>query len=231
MATKGISNAQNVYVEEDFDFRLEYPFSVLVSGPSGSGKTVFVKNLLRNAYKLINVKIDSIVFLYSCWQPLYDELLSLYDIKFIEGIPKSLTDETLIKPNVNVLIICDDLMCQAFSNAELSRAFTQYVHHIPFSIILITQNLFFHGKTSRTIALNTHYLILYKSPRDSMQIMTLGRQIYPGNTKFFMECYKDATNQPYGFLLIDFKAKTPERFRLRSHLFSDQQVVYVQKRK
>ncbi len=52
--------------------------------------------------------------------------------------------------------------------------------------------------------------------------MVLGRQIFPGNTKYF--------NHPFGFLLIDFKAKTAERFRLRSGLFSDHQVVYVQKR-
>ncbi len=64
-----------------------------------------------------------------------------------------------------------------------------------------------------------------------MQIMVLGRQIFPGNTKYFMECYQDATNQPFGCLLIDFKAKTPERFRLRSGLFSDHQVgVHTEKK-
>ncbi len=73
--------------------------------------------------------------------------------------------------------------------------------------------------------LNTLYFILYKSPRDSMQIMVLGRHIFPGNT---MERYQDENNQPCGFLLIDFKDKM--RFRLRSGLFSDHQVVYVQKR-
>ncbi len=83
------------YVEEDFDFRFQFPFSAVIAGPSGSGKTIFVKNLLCKADKLIDVKIDNIVFLYGCWQPLYDELLSLFDIKFIEGIPKYLTDENL----------------------------------------------------------------------------------------------------------------------------------------
>ncbi len=58
------------------------------------GRLSCEKNLC-NADKMINVKIDNIVFLYSCWQPLYDELSSLFDIKFIEGIPKSLTDENL----------------------------------------------------------------------------------------------------------------------------------------
>ncbi len=161
---------------------------------------------------------------------MYDELSSLFDIKFIEGIPKLLTDENVFPPNKKSILICDNLMEVAYSNDELTRAFTKYVHHKSFSIILITQNLFFQGETSRTITLNTQYIILYKSPRDAMQIMVLGRQIFPGNTKYFMECYQDATNQPFGFLLIDFKAKTPERFRLRSGLFSDHQVVYVQKK-
>ncbi len=117
------------YVEEDFDFRFQFPFSAVISGPSGCGKTVFVKNLLCNADKMIDVKIDNIVFLYGCWQPLYDELLSLFDIKFIEGISKSLTDENLLPPNKKSILICDDLMESAYSNDKLSRAFTKYVHH------------------------------------------------------------------------------------------------------
>ncbi len=225
-----MSRSHDVYAKEGFDFRLQFPCSAVISGPSSSGKTVFVKKLLCNADKVINVKIENIVFLYSCWQPLYDELSALFDIKFIEGIPKSLTDENLLPPDKKSILICDDLMEVAYSNDELTRAFTKYVHHKSFSIILITQNLFFQGKTSRTITLNTQYIILYKSPRDAMQIMVLGRQIFPGNTKYFMECYQDATNQPFGLLMIDFKAKTPERFRLRSGLFSDHQVVYVQKK-
>ncbi len=81
-----------MYVEEGFDFRFQFPFSTVIYGPSSSGKTVFVKKLLCNADK----------FLYSCWQPLYDELSSLFDIKFIEGIPKSLTDENLLHPIRNL---------------------------------------------------------------------------------------------------------------------------------
>ncbi len=94
------------------------------------------------------------MFLYSCWQPLYDELSSLFDIKFIEGIPKSLTDENVLPSNKKSISICDDLMEVAYSNNELLRAFTKYVHHKSFSIILITQNLFFQGKTTITITLN-----------------------------------------------------------------------------
>ncbi len=85
---------------------------------------------------------------------------SLHCLKLNLGIPKSLTDENLLPPNKKSILICDDLMEVAYSNDELTRAFTKYVHHKSFFIILITQNLFFQGKTSRTITLNTQYIIL-----------------------------------------------------------------------
>ena len=35
----------------------------------------------------------------------------------------------------------------------------------------------------RNISLNIHYIILFKNPRDSQQISTLARQMYPGNSR------------------------------------------------
>ncbi len=95
-----------------------------------------------------------------CWQPLYDNVLKLYDIKFVQGIPESLNDDDLLpvtKPN---LLIVDDLMQQASANSELQRVFTQYVHHRNLSAIYIVQNLFVQGKSSRTISLNANYMIV-----------------------------------------------------------------------
>jgi hypothetical protein len=46
-----------------------------------------------------------------------------------------------------------------------------------------------------------------------------------------MECYENATSTPFGYLLIDFKAKTPEQYRLRTDILSQHPVVYIQKRK
>ena len=65
------------------DFRLQHPFSCVISGPSNSGKTYFVKMLLVNASNVICNKIDNVVYIYNCWQPLYDELLKIRDIHFI----------------------------------------------------------------------------------------------------------------------------------------------------
>jgi hypothetical protein len=212
-----------------FDYRLRHPFSGVVSGPSNSGKTFFVKTLMYNSDRMCSVKFDNFVYIYTSWQPLYDELLHTFDIKFIENIPKKLDDESLFPRDKRSLLILDDVMSQAACNSEVERVFTQYTHHNGISCLLLVQNLFFQGKSTRTIGLNTNYLIIFKNPRDKQQIGVLGRQMFPGNTKFFIEAYQDATERPYSYLLIDYKPQTPERFRLRTDLLSDYPAVYVQK--
>lgn len=178
---------------------------------------------------MLNVKFDNVVFVYSCWQNIYSELMSLYNIKFIEGIPESLID--LLPANKISLLFFDDVMAKSSNNEQVQKAFTQLVHHNSVSVILILQIIFCQGKAIRTISLNANYIILFKNPRDKNQIAILGRQMYPQSGKFFMECYEDATKIPYGYLLIDFKARTPEKFRLRTSLLSEYPVVYVQKKK
>jgi len=78
----------------------------------------------------------------------------------------------------------------------------------------------------RTISLNTHYLFLFKNPRDSQQITTLARQMYPGKSQYLIESYQDATKKPYGYLCIDLKAETPDFLRLRT-LITDVPRVYI----
>ena len=214
-----------------FDARLQHPFSMIVSGPSNSGKTYFVKTLIENVEKVISQKIENIVYIYACWQPLYDDLLKSRNINFVEGIPTSLCDDDLLPVNKNNLLIIDDLMNDASNNVEVQNVFTKYVHHRNLSCLYLVQNLFFQGKVSRTINLNTNYLVLFKNPRDKYQVMLMARQMFPGKSAFFMECFEDATSVPYGYLLVDYKARTPDHLRLRTDLLSDVPVVYVSKNK
>jgi len=82
------------------------------------------------------------------------------------------------------------------------------------------------------MSLNSHYIILFKNVRDVTQISTLARQMYPKKTdyEFMIESYKDATSVPYGFLLIDLRPETEEKFRLRTGILPVQTpYVYVRK--
>ena len=67
--------------------------------------------------------------------------------------------------------------------------------------------------------INTQYIVLFKNPRDALQVATLGRQMYPGYSNFLVEAFKDATERPHGYLLIDLHPETLEKFRIRTNIF------------
>ena len=82
----------------------------------------------------------------------------------------------------------------------------------------------------RTVSLNSHYIILFKNPRDRLQISTLARQMYPGQSQFLIEAFQDATKEAYGYLVIDLKPTTADKLRIRTGILpSDRQLVYVHK--
>ena len=215
----------------DYQNPLQHPFSLTISGPSNCGKTHFVSSLIANADKIFSVEMHNIVYLYTCWQPLFDRLLAMRDITFIRGIPESLADDKILPVHTNNLLIIDDLMNDACNNLEVQNVFTQYVHHRNLSCIYLMQNVFIQGKSSRTISLNTNYMVLFKNPRDTYQISLLAKQMFPGNVRYFLQAFSDATSKAYGYLLIDFKAATPDCYRLRSEILSDRPVVYIPKTK
>ena len=55
--------------------------------------------------------------------------------------------------------------------------FTRKEHHINASVVYNTHNLFQQSNFSHTISLNAHYLVLFQSPRDKMQINVLANQL------------------------------------------------------
>ena len=119
-------------------------------------------------------------------------------------------------------------MCQCSNDQRVSDLFTRGSHHRGLTVMYLTQNLFPPGKLSRTISLNSHYMIVFKNPRDSQGISTLGRQMYPHNTNFLLQSFQDATKKPYGYLLLDLHQLTPENMRLRTTILpGEKQIVYV----
>ena len=194
--------------------KLQHPFTCLVSGPSGCGKSSLVKSIISE--NVIEPKPKKIIWLYAEDQPLYK---SMKNVEFMQGIPENL--EELVDPRKDNLLILDDLMTKCHSDERLTRLFSVGSHHKNMSIIFIIHNLFHHGKEMRTLSLNSHYIILFKNPRDSLQISTLARQMYPGKSKFLVEAFNDATRQAYGYLLLDLKPTTEDQLRIRTGILPD----------
>ncbi|GFY22117.1 uncharacterized protein TNCV_3297611 [Trichonephila clavipes] len=151
---------------------------------------------------------SNIIWCYGAYQALYREMRG---IEFYEGLPPDINSLS------NALIVIDDLMSELSGDSKLTKLFTKGSHHRNLSAIFVVQNVFFKG--IRDISLNAHYMFLFKNPRDKSQVMNIGKQLYPGKSKFFGEVYEDATSKPFSYLLIDLKPDTSDSMRLRSGLF------------
>ena len=186
-----------------------------------SGKTEFVKKLINNVEDMFHPVPSEIVWCYGEWQSFYSDYPN---IRFIEGLP-NVEQWNATTPR---LVIIDDLMNEA--DDRVSSLFTKGSHHKNISVIFIVQNIFNKNKNQRTVSLNSHYICLLKNPRDATQVHTLARQIYPRNSAYMLEAFKDATSRAYGYLLIDLRQETPTELRLRTSIFpTERHVVYVPK--
>ena len=118
------------------------------------------------------------------------------------------------------------------SNSEkkkLVQLFTQGSHHRNLSIFYIVQNPFKQGASSRTISLNSQYIVVFKNPRDSAQIQYLAQEVYPRNRKFLIESFLDATQKPHSYLLLNMKQDCEEWLRVVSNIFPGEETqLYVQ---
>ena len=56
-----------------------------------------------------------------------------------------------------------------------------------------------------------------------MQILTLAKQMYPGQTDFFLNQYEEAVKRPFGYLLIDLKTTTQDNCRLRTNVLPSEE--------
>jgi len=107
------------------------------------------------------------------------------------------------------LLIIDDLMNEL--DESMANIFTKGSHHHNVSVVLLVQNMFHKNRHMRTISLNSHYLVLFKSPRDAAQIANLFRQMYPTDWRFAVDAYENATQEPYSYLLVDLRPEQKRR--------------------
>jgi hypothetical protein len=192
-----------------------------------------VFQLLKHANVAFTKPIKAIYYCYSVDQPLYAEVKkAIPSITFYEGLPTKAELETwhMNEPREKILVI-DDLMSESAKSKDVVDIYCKYAHHYKYFCFLICQNAFCPGREFRTISLNTHYFFLFKSSRDELQIQTLGRQIFPGRVKFFMDAYKKATAEKYRYLLVDLSPHSDPKYKLRTNILPGQLMIVYQPEK
>ena len=211
------------------EMRFKTPANFYVCGMSQSGKTSLIHSMLKILEELFHPIPTQVIYCFGQPQKEFNELIKIVPkIKLVEGFPDDLYE--MINGHTNLLVILDDLMCQCSNDQCVSDLFTRGSHHRGLTVMYLTQNLFPPGKLSRTISLNSHYMIIFKNPRDSLGISTLARQMYPHNTNFLLQSFQDATKKPNGYLLLDSHQLTPENMRSRTNILpGEKQIVYVKR--
>ena len=79
------------------------------------------------------------------------------------------------------------------------------------STIYVKHNLFHQSILGTDVELQNTHNVLFKSPRDVMQVTTLSTQLGLGSD--LVDFYRDATFVPFGQLLIDLSPGTDNRLR------------------
>ena len=154
-------------------FKLLHPFTCIIVGMTGSRKTVWAQKLMEHAQQTIQPSPQGVVWCYSHCQPAYTSLLqSIPSIEFVRGIPADLEQDWYFDPNINNLFVIYDQFQEASNNNQIMNLFTKGSHHRNLSVIYLLQNVFHQEKINRTVSLNCQYLVIFKNPRDKMQILT-----------------------------------------------------------
>ena len=74
-------------------------------------------------------------------------------------------------------------------------------------------------------------MVIFANKRDESQALNLGKQLYPCNSKVFMEAYEDATSSLHGYLVVDCDPKSPHELKLRTNIFPGEHTVCYLKKK
>ena len=172
-------------------------FTSLV-GPSETEKSQFIYKLLK--FGTFQPKFDKIYFFYQHSQLLLDVMQrEIEDLEFVRGVNFEFID-SLKNNGTKYLLIFDD-SCEEICNSKTFVDIATAGRHRGLSTIYIIHNLFHQSKPGRDVELQNTHNVVFKSPRDVMQVTTLRTQLGLGSK--LVDWYRDSTSVPFGHLLID----------------------------
>ena len=215
-------------------FKFQCPSSVMVVGPSMSGKTALTMEILRNSAQMYDIPPKEIVYAYGVYQKVFGKLEEeVPNVTLHQGLPNKELIERIGSEDSdhNVILVLDDLLDEICKSAEMCALFTRDVHHRRISVIMLSQNIYHQSRYSRTISLNSSYLILMKTCRDLQQVHHLSRQMNPGTPKRLLEAYEDSIREAYGYLVVNnLTGSGDEDIRLSTHILPGEDLILYLKR-
>ena len=114
------------------------------------------------------------------------------NLEFVQGVNFEFIDS--LKDNGTKYLLIFDNSCEEICNSKAFGDIATAGRHRGPSTFYIKHNLFHQGKLGRDAELQNTHIVLFKSPRDVMQITTLSTQLGLGSE--LVDWYRDATSVP-----------------------------------
>ena len=165
--------------------RFKTPANFYICGQTQCGKSYFTRYMLRYLEELFHPAPAKIIYCYGEYQKEFDKLPPR--VELVKGFPDHLND--MVRGHDHSFIVLDDLTLQCSNHQRVADLFTCGSHHCGISVLYLRQNLFPPGKLSCTISLNSHYFVIFRNPRNSLDISTLQNK-----------CFLDVPTTPYGMV-------------------------------
>ena len=194
-------------------------------GSSETGKSQPINNWLKIG--TFQPKFDKTYFFNQHRQPPYDVMQKENEnLEFVRGVSFEFIDS--LKNNGTKYLLVIDNSCEEIRNSKAFVDIATAGRHRGLSTIYIKHNLFHQSKLGRDAELQNTHIVLFKSPRDVMQVTTLSTQLGLGSE--LVEWYRVATSVPFGYLLIDLSPQTDDRLRYCTNSGSVPSKFYIPER-
>ena len=131
----------------------------------------------------------------------------------VQGVHFEFTD-SLHKNGTKYLIIFDE-SCEETYNSKAFFDIATTGRHCGLKTGYIERKLVPRSTIGRDVELQNRHIVLFKPPRDVMQVSTLNAQLGLGSE--LVHWCRDATSIPYGHLLIDLSSRTDDGLRYCTH--------------
>ena len=190
---------------------------MMVVGPSGSGKTHLASQLLKQYREIFRPNFEQFLYFCNHFQSVYQDLqiaLGAEAFQLCQGVDWLMLDK-VTATNKQTLLIFDDVSQDVCGSKEfLYLAISG--RHQKLHMLVLKHNLYQQSPNSKTIDLNVSQMLLLRNPRDTNQVDCLGRQL--GCRELLFSAYKRATQEQFGYLLIDLDPRLNEHIRLPSNI-------------
>ena len=147
-------------------------------GPLETGKMQLIYIWLKIG--TLQPKFDKIHFFYQHSQSLYHVMQKeIENLEFVQGVNFEFIDS--LKNNGRKNLLKFDDSCEEICNSKAFVDISTAGRHKGLSTIYIKHILFHQSKLGRDVVLQNTHIVLFKSPRDVMQVTTLSTQLGLGS--------------------------------------------------